>query len=106
MRRDTERQSLGYGDYVALSCDQLGQETVNLMRAAADRSHHVLADDQARRENATDLVKQAYATALLRAIQGTSLDFWAALKAGGEHPRQVRTKFEGDLEAQALRVAN
>ena len=49
---DTERQSLGYGDYVALSCDQLGQETVNLMRAAADRSHHVLADDQARRERA------------------------------------------------------
>ena len=60
---DTERQSLGYGDYVALSCDQLGQETVNLMRAAADRSHHVLTDDQARRENARkqlDLVKQAF----------------------------------------------
>ena len=38
---ETERQSLGYGDYVALSCDRLGQETVNLMRAAADRSHHL-----------------------------------------------------------------
>jgi hypothetical protein len=61
---ETERQSLGYGDYVALSCDRLGQETVNLMRAAADRSQHVLADDQARRESARkqlDLVKQAYA---------------------------------------------
>ena len=50
--------------YVALSCDQLGQETVNLMRASADRSHHLLADDQARRDTARqqlDLVKQAYA---------------------------------------------
>ena len=57
---ETERQSLGYGDYVALSCDRLGQETVNLMRAAADRSTH----DQARRDAARkqlDLVKQAYA---------------------------------------------
>ena len=61
---DTERQSLGYGDYVALSCDQLGQETVNLMRAAADRSPHLLDDDQARRDAARkhlDLVKRAYA---------------------------------------------
>ena len=61
---ETERQSLGYGDYVALNCDQLGQETVNLMRAAADRSHHLLADDQARRDTARQqlgLVKQAYA---------------------------------------------
>jgi hypothetical protein len=59
----TERQSLGYGDYIGWNCDQLGQETVNLMRAAADRSHHVLTDDQARRENARkqlDLVKQAF----------------------------------------------
>jgi hypothetical protein len=59
----TERQSLGYGDYIGWTCDQLGQETVNLMRAAADRSHHVLTDDQARRENARkqlDLVKQAF----------------------------------------------
>ena len=61
---DTERQSLGYGDYVALSCDRLGQETANLMRAAADRNRHILADDQARRDAAKkqlDLVKQAYA---------------------------------------------
>ena len=61
---ETERQSLGYGDYVALSCDRLGQETVNLMRAAADRSHHLLGDDQARRDAARkqlSLVKQAYA---------------------------------------------
>ena len=60
----TERQSLGYGDYIGWTCDQLGQETVNLMRAAADRSHHLLTDDQARRETARkqlDLVKQAYA---------------------------------------------
>jgi len=59
-----ERQSLGYGDYVAWSCDQLGQETVNLMRAAADRSHHLLADDLARQDTARQqlsLVKQAYA---------------------------------------------
>jgi hypothetical protein len=61
---EKERQSLGYGDYAALSCDQLGQETVNLMRAAADRNRHILADDQARRDAAKkqlDLVKQAYA---------------------------------------------
>ena len=61
---ETERQSLGYVDYVALTCDQLGQETVNLMRAAADRGRHLLADDQARRDAARkqlDLVKQAYA---------------------------------------------
>ena len=61
---ETERQSLGYGDYVALNCDQLGQETVNLMRATADRSRHLIADDQARRDAARkqlDLVKQAYA---------------------------------------------
>jgi hypothetical protein len=60
---ETERQSLGYGDYAVLSCDQLGQETVNLMRAAADRSHHLVGDDQARRDAAKkqlDLVKQAF----------------------------------------------
>ena len=60
----TERQSLGYGDYIGWTCDQLGQETVNLMRAVADRNRHILADDQARRDAAKkqlDLVKQAYA---------------------------------------------
>jgi hypothetical protein len=58
----TERSSLGYGDYVALSCDQLGQEAVRLMREAADRSEHILQNDQRRRDNARQqlsLVKQA-----------------------------------------------
>jgi hypothetical protein len=49
---DTERQQLGYGDYVGLSCDQLGQEAIRLMRKAADKSEHILQDDQARRQNA------------------------------------------------------
>jgi hypothetical protein len=59
---DTERSSLGYGDYVALSCDQLGQEAVRLMRQASDRSEHILQDDQQMREKAKQqlvLVKQA-----------------------------------------------
>ena len=60
----TERQSLGYGDYVALSCDELAQESVTLMRAAADRSRHLLDNDQARHDTAMQqlkLVKQAWA---------------------------------------------
>ena len=60
----TERQSLGYGDYVALSCDQLAQETVTLMRAAGDRSRHLLDNDEARRDTPMQqlkLVKQAWA---------------------------------------------
>ena len=60
----TERQSLGYGDYVALTCDQLAQETVTLMRTAADRSHHLLDNDQAKHDTAMQqlrLVKQAWA---------------------------------------------
>lgn len=58
----TERSSLGYGDYVALSCDQLGQEAVRLMRQASDRSEHFLQNDQARRDRAWKqliLLKQA-----------------------------------------------
>jgi hypothetical protein len=35
---DTERSSLGYGDDIALSCDQRGQETVRLMREASDHT--------------------------------------------------------------------
>jgi len=61
---DTERSSLGYGDYVALSCDQLGQEAVRLMRAASDRSEHILHNDEDRRYKARQqlsLVKQASA---------------------------------------------
>jgi hypothetical protein len=59
-----ERQALGYGDYVALSCDQLGQEALRLMREATDRSEHMLENDRARRETAMlqlKSVKQARA---------------------------------------------
>ena len=59
-----ERGNRSATAYVALSCDQLGQETVNLMRASADRSHHLLGDNQAKRDAARKqllLVKQAYA---------------------------------------------
>ncbi len=58
----TERQSLGYGDYVAFTCDQLGQEAVRLMRQTADRSEHILDDDRSRRDDALrqlQAVKQA-----------------------------------------------
>jgi hypothetical protein len=48
----TERSTLGYGDYVGLSCDQLAQEAVRLMRQVVDRSKHLLDDDQNRRETA------------------------------------------------------
>ena len=61
---DTERSSLGYGDYVALNCDQLGQEAIRLMREASDRSEHILQNDGDRRQKARQqlsLVKQASA---------------------------------------------
>jgi hypothetical protein len=45
-------QGLGYGDYVALSCDQLAQEALHLMQDASDRSQHLLTDDRARRDAA------------------------------------------------------
>jgi len=48
----SDRQSLGYGDYAGYTCDQLGQEALRLMRQAADRSEHILADDQERRDAA------------------------------------------------------
>jgi hypothetical protein len=48
----TDRQSLGYGDYVGYTCDQLGQEALRLMRIAASRSEHLIADDRARRDTA------------------------------------------------------
>lgn len=48
----SDRQSLGYGDYVGYSCEQLGQEAVRLMRQAADRSRHLVADDVSRRDRA------------------------------------------------------
>jgi hypothetical protein len=60
----TDRRALGYGDYVALNCDQLAQEAVNLMRTAADRSEHVLENDRERRSTALlqlKAVKQARA---------------------------------------------
>jgi hypothetical protein len=58
----TDRQSLGYGDYVAYSCDQLGEEAVRLMRETANRSEHLIEDDRARRDSAKQqlqAVKQA-----------------------------------------------
>jgi hypothetical protein len=60
----TDRRALGYGDYVALNCDQLGQEAMSLMRTAADRSEHMLDNDQERRNTALvqlKAVKQARA---------------------------------------------
>lgn len=58
----TDRQSLGYGDYVGYSCEQLGQEALRLMRIAADKSEHLVVDDRARRDRALNqlsLVKRA-----------------------------------------------
>jgi hypothetical protein len=49
---DTGRNALGYGDYAGYTCEQLGQEAVRLMRATANRSEHILVDDQARRDTA------------------------------------------------------
>ena len=60
----TERSSLGYGDYVALSCDELGEEAVRLMRESMDRSEYILQDDKDRRDRAKrqlKLVKDASA---------------------------------------------
>ena len=54
----TERQALGYGDYLALSCDRLAQEALHLMREAADRSEHVLENDRARRDTAMLQLKE------------------------------------------------
>jgi len=53
----TDRSSLGYGDYVALSCDALGQEAVRLMRESADRSDYILQDDKDRRNQARQQLK-------------------------------------------------
>jgi hypothetical protein len=52
-----ERQSLGYGDYVAFTCDQLGQEAVRLMRETRSRSEHLLENDQDRRSTAISQLK-------------------------------------------------
>jgi hypothetical protein len=60
----TERSSLGYGDYVVLSCDELGEEAVRLMRESMDRSEYILQDDKDRRDRAKrqlKLVKDASA---------------------------------------------
>jgi hypothetical protein len=61
---ETQRSSLGYGDYVALNCEQLGQEAVRLMREASDRSEYFLQNNEDRRQKARQqlsLVKQASA---------------------------------------------
>ncbi len=45
-----------------MSCDQLAQEAVRLMREAADRNDHILTNDEDRRNRATlqlRAVKQA-----------------------------------------------
>ena len=58
----TERQSLGYGDYAAFTCDRLGREAVRLMRRTRSRSEHLLGNDQNRRDAAVfqlKAVKQA-----------------------------------------------
>ena len=52
-----ERQSLGYGDYVAFTCDQLGQEAVRLIRETRSRSEHLLGNDQNRRDTALSQLK-------------------------------------------------
>ncbi len=60
----TERRALQYGDYLAMSCDQLGQQAVWLMHEATDRSEHILKNDQERRRTAMlqlKAVKQARA---------------------------------------------
>jgi hypothetical protein len=48
----SDRQSLGYGDYVAYNCEQLGEEALRLMRIAANKNEHLLDDDRARRDTA------------------------------------------------------
>ena len=50
--KSTERRALQYSDYLAMSCDQLGQEAVRLMRETTDRSEHILKNDQERRRTA------------------------------------------------------
>ncbi len=60
----TERRALQYNDYLAMSCDQLGQEALRLMRETTDRSEHILKNDQERRRTATlelRAIKQARA---------------------------------------------
>jgi len=60
----TERSSLGRGDCVALSCDQLGEEALRLMGEISDRSEYILQNDQDRRNRAGQqlrLVKQVSA---------------------------------------------
>jgi hypothetical protein len=53
----TDRSSLGYGDYVALSCDKLGEEAVRLMRQSTDNSDYLLQDDKDRRDQARQQLK-------------------------------------------------
>ena len=50
----TDRNSLGYGDYINMSCEQLGQETVRLMRQVADKSEHLLENDAQRKDRARE----------------------------------------------------
>jgi hypothetical protein len=70
----TERQSLGYGDYVAFSCDELGQEALRLMRQTTSRNEYLLDDDKTRRDAA---MRQ------LRAVKQASTDKGCLAKSGG-----------------------
>ena len=59
-----EQHALGHSEYLAMSCDQLGQQAVWLMHEATDRSEHILKNDQERRRTAMlqlKAVKQARA---------------------------------------------
>jgi hypothetical protein len=49
----TDQRSHGYGDYLAMSCDQLGQEAARLADEAAERSEPVLENRQDKREIAS-----------------------------------------------------
>jgi hypothetical protein len=70
----TERQSLGYGDYVAFSCDELGQEALRLMRETTSRSEYLLDDEKTRRDTA---LRQ------LKAVKQASTDKGCLVKSGG-----------------------
>lgn len=42
----TEQRSLGYGDYLAMSCDQLGDEALRLTSEAAGHSERIFENNE------------------------------------------------------------
>ena len=88
----TERQSLGYGDYAAFTCDQLGREAVGLTRETRSRSEHLLGNNQNRRDAAMSQPKATSPeTYSLRAVicepkahklVASSLTFWMGRRPG------------------------